>query len=58
MEPISWLQVLGLVAKYGLPWVEKMIFNAQNNVPVSVEEWNEAKKCIPFDQLVPKRVTP
>lgn len=58
MEPLTWLQVLALAAKYGLPWVEKIITNAQNNTPVTVEEWNEAKKCIPFDVLVPQRPNP
>jgi hypothetical protein len=55
VEPLTWLQIAALVAKYGLPWVEKIIHNAQNNVPVTVEEWNSLKKCVPFDVLVPKR---
>lgn len=58
MEPLTWLQIAALVAKYGLPWVEKIMSNAQNNVPVTLAEWDELKKCIPFDTLVPKRATP
>ena len=58
MEPLTWLQIASLVAKYGLPWVEKLINNAQNNTPVTPEEWASAKKLIPFDTLVPVRPEP
>jgi hypothetical protein len=58
MEPISWLQIAALALKYGVPFVDKLISNAQNNTPVTPEAWDDLKKTIPFDTLVPKRVTP
>lgn len=58
MEPLTWLEIASLIAKYGLPFVEKLLSNAQDNKPVTVEEWDALKKCIPFDTLVPLRPTP
>lgn len=54
---MTWLAILELVGKYGLPFVEKCIQNSQNNVPVTPQEWDNLKKLIetPFDSLVPKR---
>ena len=57
MEPLTWMQIAGLIVKYGFPFVEKLLSNAKNNVPVTTEEWDSLKKCVPFDVLVPKRVT-
>ena len=58
MEPLTWLQIASLIAKYGLPFVEKLLSNAQNNVPVTAAEWDALKKCTPFDSLVPVRPGP
>jgi hypothetical protein len=56
MEPISWSVVAGLVLKYGIPFVDQLIRNIQNDKPVTSEEWAALKVKIdtPFDELVPK----
>ena len=57
---MTWIAVAELVGKYGIPFVEKLLANAQNNTPVTLDEWNSLKKLIetPFDVLVPPRTTP
>jgi len=57
MEPLTWVTIANLLAKHAFPVVEKLIFNAQNNVPVTVDEWDKLKKCAEFDDLVPKRTS-
>lgn len=55
---MTWIAVAELVGKYGIPFVEKLLANAQNNTPVTLDEWNSLKKLIetPFDALVPPKV--
>lgn len=57
MEPITWSVIAGLVAKYGVPFVEQLLTNITNKAPVTAAEWNTltAKIQTPFDQLVPKQ---
>ncbi len=57
---MTWLVVAELIAKYGFPFAEKLIQNAQNNVPVTADEWSKLRGLIetPFESLVPKRPTP
>jgi hypothetical protein len=56
MDPLTWSAIAALVVKYGVPFVEQLLTNAQNNKPVTLEEWTalKAKIDVPFDQLVPK----
>lgn len=58
MEPISWATIAGLLVKYAPEVIDRILANAQNNKPVTVAEWEDLKKMLPFDQLVPKRPTP
>jgi hypothetical protein len=56
MEPLTWAAVASLVVKYGVPFVEQLLTNAQKNTPVTLDEWTALKAKIdtPFDVLVPK----
>jgi hypothetical protein len=54
---MDWLMIAELIAKYGLPFVEKLIFNIENKVPVTTAEWDllKAKIEIPGPVLIPER---
>ncbi len=48
-----WGLVGGLALAFGLPFAEHLISNAQNNVPVNLDEWNKlrAKNARTYDEL-------
>ena len=54
---MDWMTLAALVAKYGIPFVERIIANAQNNKPVTLDEWNSLKTKIeiPGDVLIPPK---
>jgi hypothetical protein len=54
---MDWIALAGLIARYGLPFVEGLMENAANNKPVTLAEWQalKAKIEIPGEVLVPKR---
>lgn len=50
---MSWLTIATLIAQYGLPFVEHLIKNAENNTPVNPAEWATLKTKIntSFDDI-------
>ncbi len=52
-----WGAIAGLAVKFGLPFVTKIIQNAENNTPVSAAEWQKTADLahIPGETLVPQR---
>lgn len=54
---MGWDVIAGLVLQYGVPFVTHIIENAQNNKPVTLDEWNAlvAKIQISGESLIPKR---
>ena len=54
---MDWITIATLVARYGIPYVEKLIANAQNKVPVTPQEWQALTALIqtPGEVLIPKR---
>ena len=54
---MDWLMIAELIARYGLPFVEKLIANAQNKVPVTMAEWELLKSKIEVsgETLIPER---
>jgi len=56
---MEWITIATLVAKYGIPFVEHLIDNVQNNKPVTVAEWAslKAKLEVTGEQLIPLKVT-
>ena len=55
---MDWMTIATLIAKYGLPFVDKLISNAANNTPVTPDEWQKQRALIetPFDALCPPKV--
>lgn len=56
MEPLSWSVIASLVLKFGVPFVDQLITNIQNNTTPTPEAWASLKAKIdtPFEVLVPK----
>lgn len=56
MPALTWGVIAQLIAQYGVPFVEQLLSNIQNNKPVDATEWAalKAKIATPFDVLVPK----
>jgi len=56
MEPLTWVTVAQLVARYGVPFVTGLFQKIENKDPVTAAEWGtlSAKIETPFDTLVPK----
>lgn len=48
-----WGALAGLALSFGLPFVDRVIQNAHNNVPPTPDEWNNLKTLIgkSFDDL-------
>jgi hypothetical protein len=48
-----WGAIAELALTFGVPFVEKIISNSQNNVPVTVAEWEtlKTKIALSYDQL-------
>lgn len=56
MEPITWSMIAGLIAQYGVPFVEQLLTNINAKTDPTPADWNAlvAKIQTPFSQLVPK----
>lgn len=52
-----WGLIAGVALKFGAPFVTKLLENAQNKKPVTLETWGELAERIetPGEVLVPKR---
>lgn len=54
---MDWLTIATLIARYGVPFVEKLISNAKTQAPVTDLEWANLMALIetPGEVLIPKR---
>lgn len=54
---MDWITIATLIARYGIPFVEKLMSNAQNKAPVTPQEWQALTVLIqtPGEVLIPKR---
>ena len=54
---MDWMVIAELIARYGVPFVEKLLANAQNKTPVTLAEWDalKVKIAIPGEVLIPER---
>jgi len=54
---MDWITIATLIARYGIPFVEKLMANAQNKTAVTPQEWQALTTLIqtPGEVLIPKR---
>lgn len=54
---MDWVTAATLIAKYGIPFFEKLMQNAETKTPVTPAEWQNLTALIetPGDVLIPRR---
>lgn len=54
---LDWVTLAALLARYGIPFVEKLMQNAETKTPVTPAEWQALSNLIetPGEILIPKR---